>query len=100
MLKLINKIPHDDCFLEDTKINNIFKIENQPVKTRYVESLSERDNYVKRIEKQIIEKRKMLIDQRKYLNNIGDENEYLEGVKNDYIKYNNHIVKQKNDQSF
>jgi hypothetical protein len=97
MLKLINKIPQDECFLEEPKIiiNKLFQRDKQ---TRYVENLSDRDNYVKRIEKQIKEKRQMLINQREYLNNIGDENEYLEGVRNDYIKYNNHIVKQKEDQ--
>ena len=61
-------------------------------------SLGDRDTYIKQIEDQIKEKRQSLINQRGYLNRTIKENEYLEGVRNDYKKYNNYVVKQKEDQ--
>jgi hypothetical protein len=44
------------------------------------------------------EKRKMLLEKQKTLQQTAKENEYLEMVRNDYRKYYNHIVKQKEDQ--
>jgi hypothetical protein len=40
----------------------------------------------------------MLLEKQKTLKQIARENEYLEMVRNDYKKYYNHIVKQKEDQ--
>jgi len=64
----------------------------------YELSLDDRDNYLNQIEDQIQSKRKLLLEKRKYLEGAINQNSFLEGVKNDYKKYNNYIVKQNQDQ--
>jgi hypothetical protein len=64
----------------------------------YKLTLSERDLYIVHIDTLIDEKRKMLLEKQKILQQTAKENEYLEMVRNDYRKYYNHIVKQKEDQ--
>jgi uncharacterized membrane-anchored protein YhcB (DUF1043 family) len=44
------------------------------------------------------DKRRMLLEKQRTLKQIARENEYLEMVRNDYKKYYEHIVKQKEDQ--
>jgi len=61
-------------------------------------SLAERDKYLSQIEGQINAKRKLLLKKRDYLNKSLKENTFLESVKNDYEKYRNYIVKEKEDQ--
>ena len=43
-------------------------------------------------------KRNMLLKKQKKLQKISKQNVFLENIKNDYLKYNNYIVKQKEDQ--
>jgi hypothetical protein len=43
-------------------------------------------------------KRNMLLKKQKKLQKISTQNSFLENIKNDYLKYNNYIVKQKQDQ--
>lgn len=43
-------------------------------------------------------KRDMLLNKQKKLQRISKQNEFLNQVKNDYVNYNNYIVKQKNEQ--
>jgi hypothetical protein len=64
----------------------------------YKLTLAERDLYLVHIDTLINEKRKMLLEKQKTLQQTAKENEYLEMVRNDYRKYYNHIVKQKEDQ--
>lgn len=64
----------------------------------YQLTLAERDLYLVHIETQMEDKRRMLLEKQKTLKQIARENEYLEMVRNDYKKYYNHIVKQKEDQ--
>jgi hypothetical protein len=64
----------------------------------YKLTLVERDLYLVRIEAQVESKRKMLLEKQKVLQQTAKENEYLEMVRNDYKKYYDHIVKQKEDQ--
>ena len=64
----------------------------------YQLSLAERDKYLQQIEQQITAKRKMLIDKRNYLERTLKENAFLEGVKKDYQKYRDYVVKEKQDQ--
>jgi hypothetical protein len=64
----------------------------------YKLTLVERDLYLVHIDKLMEEKRKMLLEKQKTLQQTAKENEYLEMVRNDYRKYYNHIVKQKEDQ--
>ena len=64
----------------------------------YKLTLAERDLYLVHIDTLMDEKRKMLLEKQKTLQHTAKENEYLEMVRNDYRKYYNHIVKQKEDQ--
>jgi hypothetical protein len=64
----------------------------------YQLSLADRDKYLQQIEEQIAAKRKMLIDKRNYLERTLKENAFLEGVKKDYQKYRDYVVKEKQDQ--
>ena len=64
----------------------------------YKLTLAERDLYLVHIDTLVDEKRKMLLEKQKTLQQTAKENEYLEMVRNDYRKYYNHIVKQKEDQ--
>ena len=64
----------------------------------YKLTLAERDLYLVHIDTLMDEKRKLLLEKQKTLQQTAKENEYLEMVRNDYRKYYNHIVKQKEDQ--
>jgi hypothetical protein len=64
----------------------------------YEFTLAERDNYLKQIENQIQAKRNLLLEKRRTLENSIAQNKFLEGVRNDYQKYHNYIVKQNQDQ--
>jgi hypothetical protein len=64
----------------------------------YEINLADRDNYLTQIENQIQSKRNLLLEKRKTLENVVGENRFLEGVKNDYQKYHNYIIKQNQDQ--
>ena len=64
----------------------------------YELSLDQRDLYLVSIEEQIKNKREMLMKKQKKLQKIAKENEYIELVRNDYQKYYDYIVKQKQDQ--
>jgi hypothetical protein len=70
----------------------------QMPKPEFQMSLAERDKYLQQIEQQIAAKRKLLIDKRNYLEKTLKENAFLEGVKKDYQKYRDYIIKEKQDQ--
>lgn len=61
-------------------------------------TLAERDNYVRRIEDQILAKREMLVKKRHYLDNIMHSNRFLQRIRNDYAKYNDYIRREKEEQ--
>ena len=61
-------------------------------------NVAERDNYLNQIEQQIKMKRQLLLEKRKYLEENVKENNFLENVRNDYKKYHEFILKQKEDQ--
>jgi hypothetical protein len=61
-------------------------------------NVGERDNYLNQIEQQIKMKRQLLLEKRKYLEENVKENNFLENVRNDYKKYHDFILKQKQDQ--
>ena len=65
-----------------------------PIKT----TLANHDKYLLQIEGQIAEKRKWLLNKRKILKKTVKENRFLEGVKDDYEKYHQFIVNQKESQ--
>lgn len=64
----------------------------------YEFTLADRDNYLTQIENQIQAKRNLLLEKRKDLQGSISQNRFLEGVKNDYQKYHNYIIKQNEDQ--
>ena len=64
----------------------------------YKITLAERDNHLTQIETQIQSKRNLLLDKRKTLEGTVGQNQFLEGVKNDYQRYHNYIIKQNQDQ--
>jgi hypothetical protein len=43
-------------------------------------------------------KRNMLLKKQRKIQRIAKQNAFLENIKNDYLNYNNYIVKQKQDQ--
>jgi hypothetical protein len=61
-------------------------------------TLADRDKYLQQIEGQIAAKRKLLLNKRNYLERTLKENAFLDGVKKDYQKYRDYIVKEKQDQ--
>jgi hypothetical protein len=61
-------------------------------------SLVEKDEKLLKIEELIEAKRRMLLEKQKKIKNISKQNQFLETVKNDYVKYYNYIAQQKQDQ--
>ena len=61
-------------------------------------TLPEQDSYLVEIDKQIQIKRKFLLERRHHLEKASQENKFLTTVKNDYQKYQNYILKQKQEQ--
>ena len=61
-------------------------------------SIPENDNRLIQIENLIEAKKNMLIKKQKTLSQISQQNKFLGDVKNDYVKYNNFIIQQKQDQ--
>lgn len=60
--------------------------------------LAKRDQYLSQIEEQIRDKKKMLIKKKKELNKKAKLNHYLSGVKDDYNKYYDYILNEKQQQ--
>ena len=61
-------------------------------------TLPEQDVYLVEIEKQIAQKRNFLLQRRQQLESSAKENTFLNSVKEDYQKYHEFILKQKQDQ--
>ena len=61
-------------------------------------TLAEKDGKLLQIEELIEAKRRMLLEKQKKIKNISKQNQFLETVKNDYVKYYNYIAQQKQDQ--
>jgi hypothetical protein len=60
--------------------------------------IAEKDNKLMQIENLIEAKKNMLIKKQKTLAQISQQNKFLGDIKNDYVKYNNYIIQQKEDQ--
>ena len=60
--------------------------------------LAQRDMYFSQIEEQIRNKKRLLIKKKKDLNKKYKLNDYLSGVKDDYNKYYDYIVNEKQQQ--
>ena len=61
-------------------------------------SIPENDDRLIQIENLIEAKKNLLIKKQKTLSQISQQNKFLGDVKNDYVKYNNFIIQQKQDQ--
>jgi hypothetical protein len=61
-------------------------------------SLKEKDERFIQLQEIIEQKKHYLLANQKKLKKISKQNEFLEHIKNDYFKYNDYVVKQKNDQ--
>ena len=60
--------------------------------------IEEKDKRLMQIENLIEAKKNMLIKKQKTLCQIFKKNRFLGEVKNDYVKYNNYIIQQKQEQ--
>ncbi len=56
------------------------------------------DNKFLQIQNTIEQKRNFLLKKQKKIHKLSKQNKFLEEVKEDYSKYNNYIIKQKNEQ--
>ena len=61
-------------------------------------NLHENDERLIHIEELIESKRKMLLQKQKKLRSVAKQNQFLDIVREDYAKYFNYIIKQKQDQ--
>ena len=60
--------------------------------------MNNKDNQLMKIEEIIEAKRNMLINKQKMLRFMSKQNAFLDAVREDYDKYNDYIVQQKNEQ--
>lgn len=74
------------------------KEEPQQQQQQQILSLAERDEYMNQLEKEIETKRNFLIKKRTELEKMTKKNKFLENVRQDYDKYNQYIVKEKERQ--
>ena len=61
-------------------------------------TLPQQDSYLVEIERQISAKRQFLLQRRHQLEHASKENQFLSTVKQDYQKYHQFIMKQKQEQ--
>jgi hypothetical protein len=61
-------------------------------------SLGERDLYLMKINEEIRNKKRLLVKKKKELDKKQKINQFLEGVKDDYAKYHNYILNEKQQQ--
>ena len=71
-----------------------------PIQFKFVKKipLEEIDEQFCQIEEEINARRRMLLKKQKRIKEIQKQNNFLENIKEDYEKYNNFIMKQKQDQ--
>ena len=70
----------------------------EPIIFRIKSPLENQDKNLLHIQDLIEAKRNLLFEKQKKLRFISKQNRFLEEVYNDYSKYHNYIIKQKNDQ--
>ena len=61
-------------------------------------SLATRDSRIDQITRAIMNKRMFIIKKKRELDTQGDDNKFLVQVRNNYIKFYNHIVEEKTNQ--
>jgi len=70
---------------------------NRPMEIDFYNKNNNQDEFLQ-LQYVIEAKRNMLLKKQKKIQVIVKQNAFLENIKNDYLKYNNYIVKQKQDQ--
>jgi hypothetical protein len=70
---------------------------NRPMEIDFYNKNNNQDEFLQ-LQYVIEAKRNMLLKKQKKIQVIAKQNAFLENIKNDYLKYNNYIVKQKQDQ--
>jgi hypothetical protein len=88
----VSKCPSDRQILGD--IDQIVQIDQ----TQSLNDMRLKDKQFLQLEELIQAKRKFLYDKQKKLRSIKEQNNFLNGVKNDYAKYNQYINHQKIEQ--
>jgi hypothetical protein len=76
-----------DVNMDNSKTNNLFNVD-----------LAKRDQYLLKIEDEIQLRRKFLMEKQNKLEKLSRQNHFLETIKEDYEKYHNYIVEQKEGQ--
>ena len=71
---------------------------NRPMKIDFYNKNNNKEDEFLQLQYVIESKRNMLLKKQKKIQLIAKQNAFLENIKNDYLKYNNYIVKQKQDQ--
>ena len=74
------------------------KMEPMNIMPMTYNDMNNKDTQLMKIEELISSKRKMLINKQKRLRFMSKQNAFLGAVKEDYDKYNDYIVKQKQEQ--
>jgi len=69
----------------------------RPMEMNYYNNNNQDDEYLQ-LQYVIEAKRNMLIKKQRKIQQIAKDNAFLEHIKNDYLKYNNYIIKQKQEQ--
>jgi hypothetical protein len=77
----------DNMDMDNSKTNNLFNVD-----------LAKRDQYLLKIEDEIQLRRKFLMEKQNKLEKLSRQNHFLETIKEDYEKYHNYIVEQKEGQ--
>lgn len=75
----------------------LIQMRMEPMTMTY-NDMNNKDVQLMKIEETIDAKRKMLINKQKRLQFMSKQNAFLDAVKEDYDKYNDYIVKQKQEQ--
>lgn len=66
--------------------------------TKNLEKLNKYDEEFSNIQDLIAKKKKFLCKKQNYLLKLSKNNEFLDNIKDDYTKYHNYIIEQKNAQ--
>lgn len=74
------------------------KLEPMNIMPLTYNDMNNKDTQLMKIEEIIDAKRNMLINKQKRLRFMSKQNAFLDAVREDYDKYNNYIVQQKNEQ--
>jgi hypothetical protein len=96
-MKIIGLIENKPLGLEGND-ETVFKFKVDKNEEQLEEIFEEKDNRFLQLQEVIDTKRKILLKNQIKLKNLSKDNEFLENIKSDYVRYNNYILQQKKDQ--